>query len=493
MLLRLLPSVCLGGAILLNVASAAQDHRNIPSHQYHPPHPQAHPYHPQAHPPEEASPLLYALNEIPRIGEVSQLSLLEQRRLGRSWLRKHYSALNPVKDVLLHDYVNKITKRLKQGPDLANYDINIVLLRSADFNAFAVPGGIIGINLGIFLLAESEGEFASVMAHELSHLSQDHFLRRLEYAKSSRATSLGGLFASLALAISGNVPLASAAFFGTLGYQTEDYLRLSRQFETEADNQALVLLANGKFNLQDMPSMLTRLNSYSDQNALAAYRSTHPLTTDRINDALLRVRQKGRAAPSLRSREYDFVRQRASFLAGKAARTGGTAKPTSYTDALHLMDKNKFNEAADVLRKLTEAQPESLMVFYSLLDALIGAGDTAAARRLIADKLKFSVENPVLDYFYALSYAKDGVYPAAISYMNKFAKSYPENPETFLKLASYYEKTNDKYNLLKNRIIYYLLTGRQKTMTISLDLAKQEAGDDPVKQAELENIFLNYN
>ena len=89
---------------------------------------------------------------------------------------------------------DELVKRLKQGPQLAPYNINLVIPNNRQFNAFAIPGGVIGINLGIFLLAESEGEFASVVAHELAHLSQEHFLRRLEHSKANNKASLGGYF-----------------------------------------------------------------------------------------------------------------------------------------------------------------------------------------------------------------------------------------------------------------------------------------------------------
>ncbi|MCH9664431.1 MAG: M48 family metalloprotease, partial [Gammaproteobacteria bacterium] len=138
---------------------------------------------------------LYAANDPTNIGETSVLSIKQQEVLGRSWLRNNYKQLDPLNDIILQTYTDELVKRLKQGPQLAPYNINLVIPNNRQFNAFAIPGGVVGINLGIFLLAESEGEFASVVAHELAHLSQEHFLRRLEYSKANNKASLGAIFA----------------------------------------------------------------------------------------------------------------------------------------------------------------------------------------------------------------------------------------------------------------------------------------------------------
>lgn len=425
-----------------------------------------------------------ATGEVPALGEATRLSIKQQQQLGRDWARANYKSLNNLEDLLLYHYTDEIIKRLKQGPQLAHYRINLLLLNKRNFNAFAIPGGIIGMNLGIFLLAENEGEVASVVAHELSHLSQEHFLRHLEYSKSANQASLAAIFTGLALLISGNVPLGTLAIYGTIGYQTENYLRLSRQFENEADSQAIVLLRNGGFNLQDMANILSRLNAISSQDRLAAYQSTHPLTYERINNALLRIGQQRYWSPIIYSPEYSFVKQRALYLSGGDR----SDEAGAYAQALALMQQKKPRQAQALLEKLHRQSPSSLLVFYSLLEAMIADGKIRQALKMIEEKQKYSTENPMFSYFRALAYAKDKNYRSAISYMEKVTNYYPEYPPLWLELSAYYGAIEDRYNLFRARSIYHLLVGEKNHLTATLKLAEKEAQGDEAKLVALKNI-----
>ena len=428
-------------------------------------------------------PNLQAINSVPSLGEATRLSLKQREELGRSWLRTNYNSLNPTEDILLYHYTDEIIKRLKRGEALTRYRFNVVVLNSREFNAFAVPGGVLGFNLGLFLLAENEDEFSSVVAHELAHLSQEHFLRRLEWSRSNNALSLGAIFTGLALALSGNFPLGAATIYGTLGYQNEEYLRLSRQFEDEADSQAIPLLANAGFDTRGMGSMLSRLKTLEGTQSLAVYGRTHPLTSTRVNNALLLGGRQNSLKSSLTS-DYSFARQRALFLAG---RTEG-----KYSSTLASLKDSKYEGAIKALEELEHANPYSRVVFYTLLDAIIQSGAANVALKKIQDRQRVSIKDPMLDYYSALAYAKQRKYEQAVEYMESFSKNYPEYPPIWLDISNHYLKLNDKYNLFRARGIYYLLTGDNNKMEANFNLAKKEAADDEIKNAELDKDYRFY-
>lgn len=451
---------------------------------------------------------LYAANDPTNIGETSVLSIKQQEVLGRSWLRNNYKQLDPLNDIILQTYADELVKRLKQGPQLAPYNINLVIPNNRQFNAFAIPGGVIGINLGIFLLAESEGEFASVVAHELAHLSQEHFLRRLEYSKANNKASLGAIFAGLALLISGNVPLGTAAIVGAIGYQTEEFLRLSRQFENEADAQGLALLSNGKFDEREMSRMLGRLRSLDGNNQVAVYYRTHPLTADRMNYALQRARQyrKNRQQPlAIHAVEYGFARQRALFLAGRGGVESNKEDSKSNYDRIHdkiyesysksllLLEQGEYAQAIKLLEKLRKEIPASKVILYSLLDAMVKDGRSAEAIKIIDDSLRYSTGSPMLEYYRSLAYANQENYGRAVVYMERVAEDYLENPTPWLQLSIYYGKLGDRYNLFRTAGVYHLLTGDKEKMQANFKLAQRAANEDKVKLAVLQTTYERFN
>jgi hypothetical protein len=127
--------------------------------------------------------------KLPNLGEASTslFSAEYEHRLGRAWLRVFRSQVATVNDPLLFAYLEDLIFRLVTHSELQDRRIELVVVDNPTINAFAVPGGVIGIHNGLLLHAQTEDELATVIAHEIAHLSQRHFSRRLEFAKTSAA------------------------------------------------------------------------------------------------------------------------------------------------------------------------------------------------------------------------------------------------------------------------------------------------------------------
>lgn len=429
---------------------------------------------------------------LPDIGTPSGISLEQEKQLGREWLRNNYRILNPINDMALQTYIEELTKRIKQGPELSQYDINIVVINNHDFNAFAVPGGVIGINLGIMQLAQTEGEFASAIAHELAHLSQGHFWRRLEQSKATDSASLASVFTGIGLLLSGNIPLGALAIYGGANYRLESYLSLSRRFETEADSQAVAFLINSNFDLSDMASMFSRLYNFEGKPETATYLRTHPLTADRMNNALLRASQQT-TVKFYSSGDYNFAKLRAMSILGRLPVISGFGVEGEYARALQLKKLNKIEKASRIMEKIYKDYPFSTIVFSSLLELMIEAGQSARAIEEINHKLRYFAEKPLFYYFLALAYAKDKNYTKAISYMELLAKQRPESPDLWLKLSHYYKNLGDKYNIFRTRSIYQLLIGNKKKMYENIRLAQEAAQGDHILLAQLDNLHQSFS
>ena len=294
---------------------------------------------------------------------------------------------------------------------------------------------------------------------------------------------------------------------GAIGYQTEEFLRLSRQFENEADAQGLALLSNGKFDEREMSRMLGRLRSMDGNNQVAVYYRTHPLTADRMNYALQRARQyrRNRQQPlAIHAVEYSFARQRALFFAGRGGVESNkdskndyvrisARRYKSYSKSLLLLEQGEYAQAIKLLEKLRKETPASKVLLYSLLDAMVKDGRSAEAIKIIDDSLRYSTDSPMLEYYRSLAYANQENYGRAVVYMERVAEDYLENSTPWLQLSIYYGKLGDRYNLFRTAGVYHLLTGGKEKMQANFKLAQRAAAEDKVKLAVLQTTYERFN
>src|SRR5690606_35705875 len=172
---------------------------------------------------------------------------------------------------------------LAETSQLEDRRLTFVTLDSPQLNAFAAPGGIIGVNGGLFLHAHSEAEFASVMAHELAHLSQRHFARGLQHQQQNRIPLMTAMLASIILAASGGGDAGFAALASTQAAAIQEQRRFSRQNEQDADGNRLLNLKALVYDPNTNPVTYWRLAR------LSRFSCTPPefLLTQPINHSLI--------------------------------------------------------------------------------------------------------------------------------------------------------------------------------------------------------------
>lgn len=175
--------------------------------------------------------------ELPSLGDTSSsiVSPEQEHRLGRAWLSMLRGQVRQLSDPLLKDYVERSVYKLAETSQLQDRRLEFIILASPQLNAFAAPGGIIGVNGGLLLHAQTEGEYASVMAHELAHLSQRHFARGVEAQKRLQIPMMAGMLAGVVAAAAGAGDLGIAAITASQAAAFQEQQRFSRQNEQEAD------------------------------------------------------------------------------------------------------------------------------------------------------------------------------------------------------------------------------------------------------------------
>ena len=165
-----------------------------------------------------------------------------------------------LRDPLVYDYINHVGKQLAENSQLTPPDFFIV--KSNEINAFAGPGGHIGINTQLILETETESELAGVMAHEMAHVRQHHLYRMLEHQKQMRVPMLASLLASLALGII-NPALSTGALYGAFSGFAQDNINFVRSNEHEADRIGIGMLKKAGFDPSGMVSFFKKMQHAS--------------------------------------------------------------------------------------------------------------------------------------------------------------------------------------------------------------------------------------
>lgn len=231
---------------------------------------------------------------LPELGDTSGtvLSALDERRIAEQIMRQVSDSDDVVHDPEISDYLTQLGNRLAQsGPDKGQ-PFNFFVVKDSTINAFAMPGGVIGVHTGLFLASQSESELASVLGHEIGHVTQHHLARMIEGQKHATFKNIAGIVLALLVARS-NPQLAQGALTASSAYGIQNQLDYTRAHEREADRVGLQILNNAHFDVRGMPEFfktLQRGNRFSEGSAPSFLR-THPLTAERISDVTNRVDQ----------------------------------------------------------------------------------------------------------------------------------------------------------------------------------------------------------
>ena len=239
---------------------------------------------------------------LPGLGDGTALSPAAERRMGDSIVRYLYRDPDYLPDLVLMEYVESIWQPLlaaarQRGEALpAEEDLNawvILLSRERTVNAFALPGGYMGLHLGLIAATQTRAELASVLAHELSHVTQRHIARSMSRQNAMAPWVLGALVLGMLAASKGaeNAQGANAAIVGSQALAVQSQLNYSRDMEREADRIGFAVLGEAGFSPQgfvDMFAVLQQSGRLSDGGSFPYLRS-HPLTTERMADMQSRI------------------------------------------------------------------------------------------------------------------------------------------------------------------------------------------------------------
>jgi len=313
---------------------------------------------------------------LPDLGDVAQAGFtpLQERRLGEAIMRQIRADRDFYDDAEATDYVNTLGNRLASRSTESRQDFDFFLIRDPQINAFALPGGFIGINTGLILAAQAESEVAGVVAHEIAHVTQRHIARMLVQQNQSSVASLAAIAAALLLARANTQAAEAAIAFGQAGV-IQSQLNFTRDNEREADRVGLQILDQAGFDPRGMASFFERLQRATRvyESGAPSYLRTHPLTFERIADMQNRTETLGyRQVPD--SLEFQLIRAKlraqldaprdavAFFEQSLAERKFLSEAASRYGLTASLMRGRDFARARVELESLRKLVPASAIV-----------------------------------------------------------------------------------------------------------------------------------
>ncbi|MES3013227.1 MAG: M48 family metalloprotease [Pseudomonadota bacterium] len=279
-----------------------------------------------------ALPPAWAQNQLPALGDPSgeDFSVATEHKLGDEIMREIRADPDYLDDPVLLEYIESLWQPLvvqarARGNITADIDQRLAwepfLVRDKEVNAFALPGGYVGIYLGLIAMTVTRDELASVLAHEMSHVTQRHIARSIGNAKRQTLLSLAGMLAGLVVASrAGNSSgdAAQAAVMGSQALAVQGQLNFSRDMEREADRVGWQVMTGAGFSAGGMASMFEKMELSSRLNDAGGYPylRSHPLTTERIGEARSRMGAGGAApgAPSGSGLEHTTAQARSRVM-----------------------------------------------------------------------------------------------------------------------------------------------------------------------------------
>ena len=430
-------------------------------------------------------------SDLPSLGDASSaiVSPQQEHQLGRAWLSLVRGQVSQLDDPQLKDFVETSVYRLSETSQLQDRRLEFVLLNSPQINAFAAPGGIVGVNGGLFLYAQTEAEYASVMAHELAHLSQRHFARGLEAQQRMQIPVMAGLLAGIVAAAAGAGDLGIAAIASTQAAAMQEQRRFSRQNEQEADRIGLVNLEKAGFDPRAMPSMFERLmRQYRYDRKPPEFLLTHPVSESRIADTRNRAEQYN-ASGITDSVRYQLMRARVQLIyeetpgvAAKRFRNMLDENPqleaARYGLAIALIKSGQHKEAREALQPLLAKSPNDVTYNLAHVELEMAANRLGDAQSRVTRLLTLYPNNYPVNQAHIDLLMKQVRTQEAERALDDMLKSRGKDPDVWYQVAEVRGLSGNTIGLHQARGEFFALVGDYNQALEQLDFAKRRASNN---------------
>lgn len=436
---------------------------------------------------------------LPSLGVASSadLSPAWERRLGESIIAQGRIDPTYVHDPDINQYLNRMGQRLVQYAPVSSTSIDLFGVKDPMINAFALPGGFIGVNTGLMVAATTESELAGVVAHEIAHVTQRHIARGLTQQKQSSHIAMASIAAALLAAIAGSANLgAGVAAFGQAA-AVDGQLGFSRDAEREADRVGFQMLTKAGYNPEGMQNLFERLMQASQFNERGggggAYLSTHPMSIERMTDMQNRT-QTMTKSPYRDSDAFWYVRARARVLQAEdrqlltrvreqlqdeTRRLTGVQRSSAWLGlALVEIKQKNIAGAQKFFEQAKEGVPNSPYLARVDIELAFAAGQVEQALALSDDNMKRWPDQQSLINLHAQALQQLGRHAQAAKFLEVQLKRWPtQDPGLYQVMANNLAQAGDGIKARQAMATYYTLTGAFPAAMAQLQQARQISKD----------------
>jgi predicted Zn-dependent protease len=438
-------------------------------------------------------------NDLPEIGVVasSAISLDKEVLIGDALMRQLRGQAPIINDPLLDEYIQDIGNRLVAQAENVKFPYKFFILNSPDINAFAFFGGHIGIHTGLIFNARNESELASVLAHEVSHVTQRHIARSIEAKQKSSPLQIASLLGSILVAAV-NPEAGMAAISVSNAASAQSSINYTRQNEKEADRVGISILANAGFDPNGASSFFSIL---AEKNRLKssslAFLLTHPLPESRIADArtraasfrprdipesinfhLAKTRILARyyANPKRNIEYFSDILQRQSYVFKRAA---------EYGLALSYLADEEFEPALKIIDLLLEKYPDNLFYLDTYTDIAIEMNQHQKAIDRLSAQIVHAPFNQVLTLNLANVLIKSGNFDKATSLLKDYLLIKPDNMLAYDLLSDVYRISEQKLEMHQVKAEVYALVAAYPRAIDELHTAYNYADDRNIEKQRI--------
>lgn len=448
-----------------------------------------------------AAPVL-AEYQLPNLGESSQegLSPMQERQIGESAMRELRRSGAMSEDPELVAYLRQLGGRLLDASGETDTQFVFFPMLDRSVNAFAIPGGLVGVHTGLIVLAQHESELASVLSHEIAHVTQHHFARLLEGQKMAPWVTLAAIGLAIAAASAGKGDVAMAGIMGSQAYMIQRQLDYTYMFEQEADRIGMQTLQKAGLDQSAMPLFFDRMQKSmrTGEGNAPEFLRTHPVTYKRIADAQARLQDKPykQVKDSL---DFLFVREKARFLQMDEQDALNyyrkTLEQKKYADlpahlyglALSQLAANQTEEAWATLQKSKQALGKS----HASLEYLAGSIRLAQKRpadalHIFQDASKRFPSSRALVYGEIDALIANNQLPDALASAQYAIELYPSDAYLYQRIAKIQGARGDNARQHQAQADYYSRLGEYTAAIEQLQQAQTSARNDFYLQSAIE-------
>jgi predicted Zn-dependent protease len=399
---------------------------------------------------------------LPALGEDSSINIEREAKLGRSVYERLMAAGLIEDQPLLDRYINDLGFLLLAGIDNRVRDYHFFIVRDDSVNAFALPGGYIGVNRGLIRMARTQHQLASVMAHEIAHVRLMHGLDMMNKSQESSNTAMLAMLAGLILG-SVDSEVGAAILYGGVAGSQQAMVNFTRENEYEADRVGFELLTSAEFDPNGMVEFFGIMGQLSGSSGIGSieYLRTHPVSENRVAEAIGRISKSSTG----RNQVNDFLQFKDYLLYSSTDHLA--QKGSEFQRALSMVQAADYDRADQALSKLYSGDSENMWYSIAYAENLerLERGDEAELvyRRL----LDIFPGDYVLSMNLLRLLKLSGRHQSALVIARRIETRYPEDRQIYFELSDIYESLQRPALRMMAEAEFHRITGNSRQATAS--------------------------